>query len=280
MIRMIAVLLLCALAGFAQPARIVSTSPSITETLFALGAGPSVVGVSTYCRFPPQVRLLPKVGSFSKPNAEHIALLRPDLVILHRAGGDLANRLQALGIRTAEVEQGSLTQVYSSIRSIGDAIGRSRQAEELVGRLRSGIAVSAARHDSGARPSVLLIVGRDHDQLTGLVAAGDKTYLGELLAAAGGRNLMNGQYPHISLETVIRLDPDVLIDASGMGDEPNDTPEQRRRTIQPWVVRRELKAAREGRVSAALSETLVVPGPRVLEAVRILSDCLYLKGRR
>lgn len=279
MIRTIAVLLCCALAGFAQPARIVSTSPSITETLFALGAGPAVVGVSTYCRFPPQVRQLPKVGSFSKPNPEQIALLRPDLVILHRAGGELSNRLHSLGIRTAEVEQGSLGQVFTSIQSIGGAIGRSRQAEELTGRIKAGIAAAALRHASGARPTVLLIVGRNHDQLTGLVAAGNNTYLGDLLAAAGGRNLIDGQYPHISLETVIRRDPDVLIDASGMGDEPNDTPGQRLRTIQPWLARRDLKAAREGRVYAALSETLVVPGPRVLEALRILSDCLTPKGR-
>ena len=271
--------LLCALAGFGQPARIVSTSPSITETLFALGAGPNVVGVSTYCRYPPQVRQLPKIGSFSRPNAEQIALLRPDLVILHKSASDLENRLHALGIRTAEVDRGSLAQVFTSIRAIGDAVGRSSQAAALTARIRKSIADNAAKHGSGPRRSVLLIVGRDRDQLTRLIAAGKQTYLGELLEAAGGSNVMDGEYPHISLETVIRLNPDVLIDASGMGDEPNDTPEQRRRTVQPWLARQDLKAVRERNVFAVLSEALVVPGPRVPDALAILSGCLESKER-
>src|ERR1700740_850313 len=89
---------LCAVALGAElraaaPARIVSTSPSITETLFALGLGDRLVGVSTYCRFPPQVLQLPKVGSFLKPDPELIAGLRPDLVIVHEAGNGLDRRL-------------------------------------------------------------------------------------------------------------------------------------------------------------------------------------------
>lgn len=270
--------LLCALAGFAQPARIVSTSPSITETLFALGAGPNVVGVSTYCRYPPQVRQLPKVGSFSKPNAEQIALLRPDLVIVHKSAGDLRNRLHALGLHTAEVDRGSLAQVFTSIRTIGEAVGRSGHADQLISKIRASVAEAATRYSSRPRFSVLLIVGRDHDQLTRLIAAGKQTYLGELLEAAGGRNVLDGQYPHISLETVIRLNPDVLIDASGMGDEPNDSPEQRLRTVRPWLARADLRAVRERRVFAVLSEALVAPGPRVPEALTLLSNCLDAKG--
>ena len=276
--RAILVLLLNALCLLAQTQRIVSTSPSITETLFALGAGPSVVGVSTYCRYPPQVQHLPKVGTYSKPNAEKIALLKPDLVILHKTSGDLANRLQAVGIRTVEVQQGSLTDLFNTARTIGKATGRTRQAEELIGRIESKVKSAAARKPGEQRPSVLVIVSKEREQLTGLIAAGSKTYLGELVEAAGGRNALAGTqvetYPRISLETVIRLNPDVLIDASGMGDVPNDTPEQRLKTIQPWLARRELAAVRNGRVTAILSEALVVPGPRILEALDMISRCL------
>src|ERR1044072_6994628 len=72
-----------ATGGAPNPTRILSTSPSITETLFALGLGDRVVGVSRFCRFPPAVLKVPKVGTFLKPEAEVIAALRPDLVILH-----------------------------------------------------------------------------------------------------------------------------------------------------------------------------------------------------
>jgi iron complex transport system substrate-binding protein len=104
--------LLLPLSEEAQPARIVSTFPSITETLFALGAGDRVVGVSTYCRYPPAVLSLPKVGTYTKPDPEKIALLRPDLVIIQRAANTLADRLSALGIHYLEVRVESLTEVY------------------------------------------------------------------------------------------------------------------------------------------------------------------------
>ncbi len=81
----------------ADPARIVSTSPSITETLFALGLGERVVGVSTYCRYPQAALRLPKVGTFMRPDAELIARLRPDLVIVHAGPHTVPQQLSALG---------------------------------------------------------------------------------------------------------------------------------------------------------------------------------------
>src|SRR5271170_4707292 len=107
-----------ALAFFAQaqppgrvPVRIVSTFPSVTETLFALGAGDRVVGVSNYCRYPAAVLSLPKVGSYTKPDPEKIALLHPDLVIIQKSAVGLGERLSALGIRHAEIKVGSLADI-------------------------------------------------------------------------------------------------------------------------------------------------------------------------
>ena len=85
-----------------------STSPSITETLFALGLGDRVVGVSTYCRYPAAVAALPKVGTFLKPDAEMIARLKPDLVFVHKGPNNVLAQLGTLGIKTAVVDRGSL----------------------------------------------------------------------------------------------------------------------------------------------------------------------------
>ena len=82
--------------GAAPSARIVSTSPSITETLFALGLGDRVVGVSTFCRFPAAAVTLPKIGTFLRPDAELIARLRPDLVVIHAGPSGIEQRLSAL----------------------------------------------------------------------------------------------------------------------------------------------------------------------------------------
>src|SRR6185312_3559342 len=119
-------------AAQAPPARIVSTSPSITETLFALGLGPQVVGVSQYCRYPPEVIKLPKVGTFLQPDAERIVALRPDLVFVNGVASRVADRLQSMHIRALEVNDGAMTSVFDTIRTIAGGAGVAARGDALV----------------------------------------------------------------------------------------------------------------------------------------------------
>lgn len=261
--------LLLALPATAQPKRIVSTLPSATETLFALGLGGRVVGVSTYCRYPPAVLPLPKIGTYMKPDAEKIALLRPDLVVIPEPAANLADRLSALRIRYVQIKDGSLVEVYSMIHDIGAAAGALDKADSLNKEIRSRLETIRAENAGRPRPAVLMVVGRTPGLLTNLIAAGPSTYLSELLEIAGGNNaLASGPiaYPHISLETVVRLNPGVILDMSMMG-ESNEPRIQEERLRQAWLSRRELAAVRNGAVFGLASETLVTPGPRVAEAV-------------
>jgi iron complex transport system substrate-binding protein len=260
-------------AAHAQPSRIVSTSPSITETLFALGLGDRVVGVSSYGRYPPAVRLLPKIGTYNDPDPEKIALLRPDLVIIHTSFPALAGRLSALGIHHAEIQVDSLDSVYKMIDDIGAAAGVPVRAAALNGRIRSRLDALRQAAAGEKKPSVLVLVGRNPGLLTGLVAVGSGAYLGELLEIAGGRNVLSKtlmDYPRISLETVVRLNPDVIIDASFMGDADEDQHKQNQMLRRPWLDHRELTAVRNGKVAGLSSEALVTPGPRVVEAVEMM----------
>src|SRR5580658_6344302 len=128
---------LFALSAQGAPARIVSTLPSVTETLFALGVGGRVVGVSNYCRYPPAVLSLPKIGTYTKPDPEKIALLRPDMVIIQNSATSLADRLSAIGIQHAEVKAGSMADVYSMIRDVGRAVNLGDRAEKLNADIRA-----------------------------------------------------------------------------------------------------------------------------------------------
>jgi len=267
--------LLLALAAFAQPARIVSTSPSITESLFALGLGDRVVGVSTYCHYPPAVLRLAKIGTFIKPDAEKIAVLRPDLVVVQKAKSPvpLPGKLAALGIRYVEVEPGSLAEVYTLIQDIGHATGVEARAAALVASIRARLDAIRAESQNATRPTVLLIVGRDPGLLSNLVGVGPGAYLDELIAIAGGKNMLADsklQYPHISMETVLRADPDIILDAGAMGTTQNDGTKGEEELKQPWMAQGALKAVRNRTVFGLTSETLVVPGPRVVEAVEII----------
>ena len=272
-------LLLLSLAAFAQPARIVSTSPSITETLFALGLGDRVVGVSSYCHYPPAVLALPKIGSFIKPDAEKIAVLRPDLVVVQRAKSPmpLPSKLAALGIKYVEVEPGSLAEVYTLIQDIGRATGVQSRATSLIASIRGRLAAVRAESQFSYKPSVLLIVGRDPGMLSNIVGVGPGAYLDELITIAGGRNILAQskiQYPQISMETVLHANPDVILDAGAMGTTQNDGTKGEEELKQPWMQHSELNAVRNRKVFGLTSETLVVPGPRVVEAVELIRKCI------
>jgi iron complex transport system substrate-binding protein len=262
----------------APPARIVSTSPSITETMFALGLGNRVVGVSSFCRFPPEVARLPKVGSFLRPDAELIARLRPDLVVVHAGPHDVPRQLEVLGIRSLTVDRGTLASVYSSIAAIGEAAGVTDRATALVAQLRRQL--EAVRASAAKRPAkkVLVIMGRQPGTLTGLIAVGRGSYLNDLVKVAGGINVLDDpalpDYPRISMETVIRVQPDVIVDAGDMGDTVAEHVRRQPFTEGLWKQQVNVQAAQRGGVHAVTSDAFVVPGPRVVEAADTLAQWL------
>jgi len=259
------------------PARIVSTSPSITETLFALDLGPRVVAVSRYCRYPPEVTALPKIGTFLQPDVELIARLDPDMAIVHPNPNGVTRQLGALRVPFVTVEQGGLGRVYSSIRVIGMAAGVPDRARALVATLQARLDRVRAAVASRRAQRVLIIVGRRPGTLTDLIAVGRSSYLSDLVAVAGGTNVLAGntfEYPRISMETVIRLAPDVIIDAGDMGDLPEDRRARQVATEGLWK-QQPLAAARAGRVHAVVSDAFVVPGPRVVEVAETMAQWLH-----
>jgi iron complex transport system substrate-binding protein len=263
------------LVALALVARIVSTSPSITETLFALGLGDRVVGVSSFCRFPADVVRLPKVGSFLTPDTELIARLRPDLVIVHAGPNDVPRQLSTLGITSMAVERGTLASVYSSIRAIGTAAGVGDRAEALVARLQGRL--DAVRAAAAKRPAkkVLVIMGRQPGTLSDLIAVGRGSYMNDLVTVGGGVNVLDDprlpDYPRISMETVIRLAPDLIVDAGDMGDTVEEHIRRQPATERLWRQQVNVRATQGNGIHAVTSDAFVVPGPRVVEAAETLA---------
>jgi iron complex transport system substrate-binding protein len=262
----------------AIPARIVSTSPSITETLFALGLGDRVVGVSNYCRYPAAVASLPRVGTFLKPDAETIARLKPDLVFVHNGPNNVLAQLGTLGVRTAVVNPGSLPSVFTTIREIGAAANVAERGVRLVGEIDAGLDRVKALVAGRTPRKILIIVGRRTGTLTDIIAVGPGSYLHEIAAIAGGSNVLAStalEYPRISMETVITLAPDVIVDVGEMGESPVDSDRRRQITEGLWRSQTLVKAVREGSVHAVHDEAFVVPGPRLVEVARALARWLH-----
>jgi iron complex transport system substrate-binding protein len=271
-------------AGAAVPARIVSTSPSITETLFALGLGDRVVGVSTFCRFPPEAATRPKVGTFLRPEAELIAGLRPDLVVVHELSTGIDRKLASLRIPFVVVERGTLASVFSSIRQIAEATGVPDRAASLVADIDRRLADLRRAAAGAPRPRVLFIIGRRPGTLADLVAVGPGSYINDLIGIAGGANVLDiaGQpeYPRISMETVLRLDPDVIVDTVDMGETEAERRERQPGNERLWSAYGSLTAVRTRRLHAATTDALVVPGPRIVEAAEWVAALLRERSGR
>ena len=215
------------------------------------------------------------MGRSLSPDAEIIARLKPDLVFLHTGPNSAARQLAALRVPTAVIDRGSFETVSATIRQIGMAAGVPAAAASLIatidgrlGRVRSAVAGRPSR-------SVLIVVGRQTGTLNDLIVVGHTSYLGAIAAMAGGRNALPStvkpEYPRISMETVINLSPDVIIDIGEMGESPGDSDRRRQITEGLWKRQTLVKAAREGRVFVTTDEAFTVPGPRVVSVAETMA---------
>jgi len=205
-------------------------------------------------------------------------------VIVHAGPNDVARQLSVLGIRTVSVDRGTLAGVYSSIRAIGAAADVVDRADALIADLQARLA--RVRTSVGGRPpqKVLIVIGRRPGTLSDLVAVGSDSYLNDLVTIGGGVNVLDDpklpDYPRISMETVLHLAPDVIVDAGDMGDTPEEHIRRRPETERLWLQRRDLAAVQQKRVHAVTSDAFVVPGPRVVEAAETLGNWLHgVRGR-
>jgi iron complex transport system substrate-binding protein len=245
--------------------RIVSLTPSATELVAAPGATSSLVGVDEYSKYPPAVEALPKVGDFLRPNLETIVTLRPTLVIVDDIHGQTAGALNDHGLETIECAMHALPDVKHALEAIGARIGKSDKAKELIAEIDHDLDAAAAARPA-RHPKVLAVIDRENGGLGNLVVAGPGSYLDELLAVVGGDNVLAGsvvRYPKISLEEVLRSQPEVILDLSfGGKNKPDD-----------WNGV-DVPAVKNKKVYAMQQEYLTGPSPRVKAALTDLANAL------
>jgi iron complex transport system substrate-binding protein len=247
--------------------RIVSLAPSITESLFAIGAGNQVAGVTDYCNYPAGAKQKPHVGGMTTPSIETIAALRPDLVLVSMEGNlkEDFSGLTALGVPVAVTNPRSLEGIYASLAMLGTLTGHADSAAHLVAALRAR-ENALVRPTTSSSPHALLLIS-----LQPLMAAGDRTFINELLTRAGSQNIAAGltmTYPTLSREAVVRDDPDVIFVMSDV----LSTPEELVRMYPEW---KRLSAVRNGRVHRIDADIVSRPGPRALDGLQILSTLTH-----
>ena len=261
-------------AAIAPPSRIVSLIPAVTEMLFAMGAGPQVAAVSSFDQFPPEVSRLPRVGALVDPDLERILSLRPDLVIIYGSQTDLRTQLDRARVPVHVYAHAGLADVTTTIRTLGERVGRAEQAGRLATNIEAGLAAVRARVGSRPRPRVLAVMGREPGSLRGIYASGGVGFIHDMVEAAGGENVfadVNRQAVQATSELVLARRPDVIVElrATPLSAEAV----ARERAV--WQSASAIPAVRNGRVHILVDERTVVPGPRVAEGTELLARTLH-----
>lgn len=244
----------------APPERIVSLTPTTTELLFALGAGPRLVGRSSACDYPAAAAGVPSVGGGFPPAVETVVGTRPDLVVLYHSAGNAAAaaRLRELGIPVLRLRTDRLRDVARAARVLGRAIGSPAAGDSIADHLESELAAErAARRDSGERLPTLILAW---DQP--VIALGAGSFVSELVELAGGRNVFadvpSASAP-VSLEAIAERAPAVVLLVG------SEMPGLERRP--EWRV---LPAVRAGRLLRLAESSSNRPSPRAPIAARAL----------
>jgi iron complex transport system substrate-binding protein len=258
-----------------SPQRIVSLIPATTEMLFAMGAGPRVVGVGNYDRFPPAVEKLPRVGGLIDANVEALLALKPDLVIVYETQNELKQQLQRAGITMYNYSHRDLADITQTLRALGARVGAAAAAEAEAARIERRLAEIRANVAGLRRPKTLLIFGREPGTLRQINASGGYGFLHDVLELAGGTDVLTDvgkQSLMMSTEMVITRAPEVIIELHYGESLPPSQVERERRV---WDALPSVPAVRNKRVYLLTGDQFVVPGPRIVLAAQQFAQVLH-----
>jgi iron complex transport system substrate-binding protein len=251
-----------------RAARVVSLAPSMTEIVFALGAGDRLVGVTTYCDFPPAAKTKPRIGGIYTPNLEAILDLRPDLVLATSEGNreEHVRALEDLHLPVFLVRPVDFASVLESIARVGEVLDRAADARRLVADMQAR-ADAIARAVAGARrPRVLYVIWGSP-----LIVPGRDTLITDLIRRAGGDSITGQEaqpYPLFSVEEVVARDPEWII----LGQHGEASVDDR---LREWQALTLLPAVRRGRVRPVDGDLVHRPGPRVVDGLDALARIVH-----
>jgi iron complex transport system substrate-binding protein len=250
--------------------RVVSLAPNLTEIVFALGDGDHLSGDTDYCDYPLEATKKPHVGGPLNPNLEVIASLKPDLVLATKSINrrETTDALDRIGF-PVYVTSGphSVEEMITSVEHLGTVLGADKSATELAENLRGRLADLDRRLASASPRRVLFVVWTEP-----LITAGRDTFIADALRRAGGRSVVetNAEWPQISLEEIVHLQPEVLVFASAhAGDTQREI--DTLHTRPGW---KDLTALQKGKV-VVVSDAINRPAPRMVDVIERLAHALH-----
>lgn len=259
----------------ASPGRIVSLAPSVTETLFALGLGDRVVGVTRYCDYPPEALQKACVGGYFHPNYEAVVALHPDLIV--STSQSVRPTFEKLRLPTLVVHHTSIDGILASIEAIGRTCDEEQNAEKLLADINGRLERVRRKTEGLPRPRVLVVVQRTLGigAIEDTYIAGRDGHLDRIIELAGGQNAYQqgaARFPVVASEGLLTLNPDVIIDLTpGVTKSKLD----QEAMAADWQQLDELRAVKRGQVYMVGDDYATVPGPRFILLVEKLARLIH-----
>lgn len=282
---------LCLICGGAvceaSPRRIVSLTPVGTEILFDLGQGGNVIAVTDFCDYPPEALEKPKIGGYAEINFEVLIAMKTDLLVLQDIHAQFAPQLEKLGIPYFIVRQNSVEEICRSIAGLGKICGAGERAEARITSIKEELSRIAKKTSGAERPKVMICVSRElsEQRINSFYVAGSDNFYNELIGLAGGRNVLKktrAAYPYISVEGLLRLNPDVIIDLIGDRNFYHSKDKidlnvvfDEKYLIEQWKKSASIDDAGDIRVSILEGTVYLRPGPRVGQVVLAFARAIH-----
>jgi len=256
----------------ARPERIISLAPSNTEILFAVGAGEQVVGVTSYCNYPPEAATRQQIGGITVQSisVETIIALEPDLILATQAQTEIIEALAQTGLAVIVLQPATLDDIYANIELVGQVTGHRDEAAGLTADLRrrtAAVQAAVAAVPAAERLSIFYEVWHEP-----LMTAGPQTFIGQIIELAGGENIfadVQEDWPQVSPEVVLTRNPAVILGPDSHGDVLTGDSLAGR---PGWA---NIEAMRSGRIYLLNGDAVSRPGPRIIDMLEEIARDLY-----
>lgn len=250
------------------PSRIISLAPSVTEMLFAIGAAEQVVGVTEFCDYPAEAQAKPKVA-YARPNLESLIALQPDLIVTPQdfLQPDVLAKLEQLKIPVFILQAVTVEDIANQMTTVGRMLDRIPTANEVAGRIRQRVAEIRSRTSQLTKRRVLYVLNSEP-----VITVGPGSFIHQMLELAGGTNVAGRAgvpYPRLSLEEILKQDPEVLVFPLGKTETVTEAEQQ---TWKRWTT---MSAVKDHRFATVPTDLVNRPGPRIVDGLEALARAIH-----
>ena len=259
LIKILLILVLLTTSFHIHAERIITLAPALTEMVFALGKGDNLVGNTKFCNYPEQAKKVTRVGGLLDVNLEIIIGLKPDVIFLYPESYEKIKIMEKKA-KLVIVKHTNLEDIFAGIIAVSKTLGIENKGNELITDMKTRLEVIRKKAAAKKKVKVLLIVGRNPDTLNNMYIIGAGDFLNQLMSVAGGKNAYGGNihYPGISIESIVAMNPGVIIELSAFNEGINE-----QKVMGLWEKFPFIAAVKNKKITIIKDDLWLIPGPRV-----------------